>query len=70
MEFIAALDPKIAKKSLDKLIWLGYQENELIKDIVVALYDWKAYCWPKKIRKLLYYNKLECSIINRQIYFY
>jgi hypothetical protein len=42
MEFIAALDPKIAEKSLDELIWLGYQENELVKNIVAALYDWKA----------------------------
>jgi hypothetical protein len=24
VEFIAALNPKIAKKSLDELIWLGY----------------------------------------------
>jgi hypothetical protein len=24
MEFIAALDPKIVEKLLDKLIWLGY----------------------------------------------
>jgi hypothetical protein len=43
IEFIATLDPKIAEKSLDKLIWLGYQENKLIKDIVAALYNWKAY---------------------------
>jgi hypothetical protein len=39
MEFIAALDLKIAKKSLDELIQLGYQENELIRDIVAALYN-------------------------------
>ena len=37
MEFIAALDPKIAKKLLNKLIQLKYQENEFIKDIVAAL---------------------------------
>jgi hypothetical protein len=37
MEFIAALDPKIAKKSLNKLIWLRYQENKLIKNIIAAL---------------------------------
>jgi hypothetical protein len=42
MEFIAALDPKIAEKSLDELIWLGYQENKHVKDIVIALYNWKA----------------------------
>jgi hypothetical protein len=39
MKFIAALDPKIAKKSLDELIRLGYQENKLIRDIVAALYN-------------------------------
>jgi uncharacterized membrane protein len=39
MEFVAALDPKIAKKSLDELIQLKYQENELVKDIVAALYN-------------------------------
>ena len=39
MEFIAALDPKIAKKLLNQLIWLGYQKNKLIKDIVAALYN-------------------------------
>ena len=39
IEFIAALDPKIAKKSLDKLIRLKYQKNKLIKDIVAALYN-------------------------------
>ena len=44
MEFIATLDPKIAKKLLDKLIRLRYQENELIKNIIAALYNWKAYC--------------------------
>jgi len=42
VEFIAALDPKIAKKSLDELIWLGYQENKLARDIVVALHNRKA----------------------------
>jgi len=42
IEFVAALDPKIAKKLLDELIWLGYQENELIRDIVAALYNRKA----------------------------
>jgi hypothetical protein len=42
MEFVATLDPKIAKKSLDELIWLKYQENEYIKDMVAALYNWKA----------------------------
>ena len=39
MEFIATLDPKIAEKLLNKLIRLKYQENELIKDIVAALYN-------------------------------
>jgi hypothetical protein len=39
MEFIATLDPKMAKKSLNKLIWLGYQENKFIKDIITALYN-------------------------------
>jgi len=39
VEFIAALDPKIAEKLLDELIWLGYQENELVRDIVAALYN-------------------------------
>ena len=39
MEFVAALDPKIAKKLLNKLIWLGYQENKITKDIVMALYN-------------------------------
>ena len=39
MEFIATLDPKIAKKILNKLIQLGYQENKLIKNIVAALYN-------------------------------
>ena len=43
MEFIAILDPKIAKKLLDKLIWLKYQENKLIKNIIAALHNWKAY---------------------------
>ena len=42
MEFIAALDPKIAKKLLDKLIRLKYQENKLIKDIIAALYNQTA----------------------------
>ena len=39
MEFIAALDPEIAKKLLDKLIWLKYQKNKFIRDIVAALYN-------------------------------
>ena len=39
MEFIAVLDLKIAKKLLNKLIQLGYQENKLIKDIVAVLYN-------------------------------
>ena len=69
VEFIAALDPKIAKKSLDKLIWLGYQENKQARDMAAALHNWKAYHWPKKIKKLLCYNKSECSIVDRQIYF-
>ena len=43
MEFIAALDPKIAKKLLDELIQLKYQKNKLIRDIVAALYNWKVY---------------------------
>ena len=70
VEFIAALDPEIAKKSLDKLIRLGYQENELARNMVVALCDWKACHWPKKIRKLLQCNKSESNIVNRQIYFH
>jgi len=41
-EFIAALDPKIAEKLLDKLIWLGYQENKPVRDIVTALRNRKA----------------------------
>jgi len=68
-EFVAALDPKIVKRLLDELIRLGYQENELVRDIVAALYDWKARRWLKKIRKLLCCDKLEYSIVNRQIYF-
>ena len=39
MEFIATLDPKIAKKLLNKLIRLKYQENKLIRDIVAVLYN-------------------------------
>ena len=69
IEFIAALDPKIAKKSLDELIQLGYQENKLARDIVAALYNRKARHWPKKIRKLLCCNKSEYNIIDKQIYF-
>ena len=41
-EFIAALDPRIAKKLLDKLIQLEYQENEHVRDIVAALRNQKA----------------------------
>jgi hypothetical protein len=39
MKFIAALDLKIAEKSLDELIQLKYQKNELVRDIVAALYN-------------------------------
>ena len=39
MEFIAALDPEIAKKSLNELIRLKYQKNKLIRDMVAALYN-------------------------------
>ena len=39
MEFITILDFKIAKKLLDKLIWLKYQKNKLVRDIVAALYN-------------------------------
>ena len=39
MEFIVALDPKIAEKLLDELIWLKYQKNKFVKNIIVALYN-------------------------------
>ena len=42
MEFIATLDPKIAKKLLNKLIQLKYQKNELIRDIIAALCNQKT----------------------------
>ena len=38
--------------------------------MVAALQDWKARRWLKKIRKLLCYDKLECSIVDGQIYFH
>jgi hypothetical protein len=69
-EYMAALGPEAAEKSLNKLIWAGYQENELAQEIVAALQDQKACCWLKKIWKSLYYNKSECSILDRQVYFY
>ena len=51
VEFVVTLDPKTAKKSLNKLIWSGYQENKQAKNMVVALCNWKAHGWPKKIKK-------------------
>jgi hypothetical protein len=36
-EYVAALGPKAAEKSLNELIQAGYQENKLAQEIVAAL---------------------------------
>jgi hypothetical protein len=64
------LEPE--KKPLKELIKNIYKENELVKDILAILYKqegYKVYYWPKQIRKLLYYNKFKCLIINGLIYY-
>jgi hypothetical protein len=48
-EYVAALGPEAAEKSLDELIQAGYQENELVQEMVAALQDQKACHWLKKI---------------------
>jgi hypothetical protein len=66
------MDPKPEKKPLKELIKNTYKENELIRDILAALYKWEGYKarhWPKQIRKLLHYNKSKCSIVNGLIYY-
>jgi len=68
-EYVAALDPEAAEKSLDELIRAGYQENGLAQEMVAALRDRKARRWPKKIRKSLRCDKSECSILDGQVYF-
>jgi len=64
------LEPK--KKPLKELIKNAYKENELARDILAALREQegrKVRRWPKQIRKLLYYNKSKCLIINGLIYY-
>jgi len=64
------LEPK--KKPFKELIKNAYKENKLARDILATLREQegrKACRWPKQIRKLLRYNKSECSIINGLIYY-
>ena len=68
-EYVAALGPEAAEKSLDELIRAGYQENELAQEMVAALRDRETRRWPKKIRKLLRCDKSECSLLDGQVYF-
>ena len=66
------MHPKPEKKPLKEFIKNAYKENKLAKDILAALYkqdSLKACYWPKQIRKLLYYNKSKCSIVNGLIYY-
>jgi hypothetical protein len=66
------MDPEPKKKPLKELIKNAYKENKLARDILAALRKregCKARRWPKQIRKLLYYNKSKCLIINGLIYY-
>ena len=50
----------------------AYKENELTKDILAILYKQEGckVCYQfKQIRKLLYYNKSECLIVDSLIYY-
>ena len=71
-DFIAVIDLEPKKKPLKELIKNAYKENELVRDMLAVLYKQKGCkvcCWPKQIRKLLYYNKSKCLIVDGLIYY-
>ena len=48
------------------------KKNKLAKNILAILCKqegYKAYYWPKQIKKLLHYNKSKYLIINGLIYY-
>ena len=64
------LKPK--KNPLEEFIKNAYKENKLTRNILAILYKQKGYKarrWFKQIRKLLYYDKSKCLIINGLIYY-
>jgi hypothetical protein len=66
------MDLEPEKKPLKEFIKNAYKENELARDILAVLHKQegcKVYYWPKQIRKLLYYNKSEYSIVDGLIYY-
>ena len=66
------MDLKPKKKPLKELIKNAYKKNKLAKNILAALYKqegYKAYYWPKQIRKLLHCNKSKCLIVDGLIYY-
>ena len=66
------MDLESEKKPLKEFIKNAYKENKFIRDMLAILYKQegrKVYYWPKQIRKLFYYNKYKCLIVNGLIYY-
>ena len=66
------MDLKPKKKPFKEFIKNTYKKNKLARNILAILYKQEGHkvrYQPKQIRKLFYYNKFKCLIVNGLIYY-